>query len=117
MKTFHRLKKEVGLRILEKHNYKCSECGSDKGLCVHHIERTHVDSPEYNNEDNLTVLCRSCHMSYHRRAGHVVPRTYTGRRGTREKIICSIEDCNNFQHGKGLCKKHYAKKFREEQGW
>jgi len=115
MKTFHRLKKEVGLAVLKKYNYKCTMCGSDKNLCVHHIERINPDNEKYNEIDNLTVLCRQCHMSYHRKAGHIVqkskpkpPKNPWGRRGKdNPPVVCMIDGCNRLQHGRKLCKKHY----------
>ena len=30
---------------------------------------------------------------------------------------CKKDDCFNPYYGKELCKMHYAKKFRREQGW
>lgn len=48
-------------RILERDNYKCQNCTSSKRLVVHH-----KDEDKLNNvEDNLVVLCRTCHMKVH----------------------------------------------------
>jgi hypothetical protein len=115
MRSFHRLKKEVGLRILDKYEWKCTECGSNKKLCVHHVERRDIKAIDYNDEKNLTVLCRKCHMSYHRKAGHVQPEwnghvNIWGRRGKgNPPVKCRIKGCDNFQHAKRLCKKHYER--------
>ena len=119
MRTFHRLKKEIGNFVLSKHDYKCTECGSTEHLCVHHIIKMEPNNERYNDIDNLTVLCRSCHLSIHRKAKDVVPNIYTpagnkfGRRGNVPPIRCSIENCDNMQHGKALCKKHYEQKRRK----
>lgn len=41
---------------------KCSRCGSDKRVDVHHIDGDH-----YNNlPENLVALCQSCHVSGHK---------------------------------------------------
>ena len=43
---------------------KCESCGSRINLAIHHI-----DFDYYNNsEDNLAVLCLSCHLSLHKQA-------------------------------------------------
>lgn len=49
---------------LALHN-KCAECGATNGLCVHHIVAPQDGGT--NELSNLKTLCRSCHMSYHRR--------------------------------------------------
>lgn len=109
MKTFHRLKKEVGLSVLKKHKNKCSKCESEENLCVHHIERMKPTDKRYNEESNLTVLCRPCHMKFHRESGHIITRG--GRRGSVTPIICH---CGKPQHAKGLCRTHYRLKFKEK---
>ena len=122
--SFHRLNKNIGNAVLAKYEYQCTQCGSTENLCVHHIIRKKPADADYNEKDNLTVLCRSCHMKLHRREGHIIPPlnpppiNKNGRRGKNKEIVyCSIEGCLNVQHGKGLCKKHYARKFRKAQNW
>jgi len=118
--TFHRLPKEIGLNVLRKNKFMCSRCDSKERLCVHHILRVEISDEKYLDEDNLTVLCKSCHMAYHREAGHI--RTpgnpnggvYAGqpfgRRGKNTlPVICH---CGKPQHAKGLCGKHYMQKLR-----
>lgn len=92
--SFHRIKKEVGLATLDKFNYSCVACGSKKNLCVHHATK-----------ETLIVLCRPCHMSFHRRAGHIL--TKGGRRGNNPPIMCV--KCGKPQHAKQLCREHYRK--------
>lgn len=42
---------------------KCQKCGKvEDGLCVHHKDGDHYN----NNPENLSLVCRSCHMSIHR---------------------------------------------------
>lgn len=115
MKTFYRLKREIGVKVLEKAGWKCSECGGNKDLCVHHIERMEFDDKRYNDEKYLLVLCKKYHMSYHRKAGHVIPPTPGYQRGNKwgrrgkdnPPVKCKIEGCGRFQYGRSLCKKHY----------
>lgn len=114
MPTFHRLKKEIGLKVLEKFNNQCQNCKSKIGLVVHHIERRDINSEDYNEFSNLTVLCKKCHMSYHRKSGHILSiggnGNPFGRRGTSEVIYC--KKCDRPQHAKGLCNKHYMEYLR-----
>jgi 5-methylcytosine-specific restriction endonuclease McrA len=118
MKTFHRLKKETGNAILVKYNYECTNCGSKENLCVHHVIKMKPDDEMYNDLENLTVLCRSCHLSHHRKEGDIVPNNLPppgnpyGRRGKKPPIRCLENGCENWQHGKSLCKKHYEYKRR-----
>jgi len=43
----------------------CQNCGSSDYLCVHHTVRKSMGNGAYFNEDNLIVLCSSCHFSFH----------------------------------------------------
>ncbi len=53
--------KELRYRIKERDGHRCTECGANKPLCVHHI-----DSDKQNcNEKNLITLCRRCHRKAH----------------------------------------------------
>ena len=54
--------------VLERDNYKCVECGSNKNLNVHH--NIHRSDGGSNSEDNLVTLCGKCHMDKHK--GEVV---------------------------------------------
>lgn len=55
--------------------------------------------PNYKEGKEIIWLCRKHHLMIH---GKV--------RG-----VCSI--CGKPHHAKGLCAKHYAKKYRKKQGW
>ena len=57
--------------VLDDYSYRCQACGRrgpEKGglaaLHVHHIERN-PDGMDEHDEENLTVLCRSCHEWLH----------------------------------------------------
>ena len=128
MPYFHRLKKEIGLRVLDKYNWKCSVCGTSKSLCVHHAERMGRKDEKYNDIENLIVVGRSCHMSLHQKAGHITIYTggrtswgkYAGERcGRRGKsnppVKCKIEGCERWQHARGLRKKHYE--YHRRRNW
>ena len=116
MHKFHRLNKEIGELILKKYNYTCCKCGSINDVCVHHNIKMKPKDPNYNDETNLIVLCRSCHMSHHRKKGDIIPTNLFekgtinnpgGRRGNNPVVYCKVDGCNIKQHGKGLCHKHY----------
>ncbi len=59
-------------KVIEVYDYffkKCCFCGSTKDLCIHHkdfLGYTHTKEPN-NDISNLLLLCRSCHMKYHRK--------------------------------------------------
>ncbi len=119
--SFHRLNKQVGLAVLKKYDNKCTVCESVENLCIHHIIPMSPDDESYNDAGNLTVLCRSCHMSHHRRNGDINPPSHLpppgnryGRRGCKERIMCKIDGCDKYQHGRSLCKKHYE--YRRRKG-
>lgn len=44
---------------------KCQLCGSTKNLNVHHSNYSILGN-EFNNLDELTVLCQSCHYKFHK---------------------------------------------------
>jgi len=48
--------------VVEKH--ECENCQSTENLGIHHRNFDHYD----NREENLQVLCVSCHMSLHKQA-------------------------------------------------
>jgi len=51
--------------VLERDGHKCTKCGKVKGLIIHHIDGSGHDENPNNSMDNLTTLCRSCHMRHH----------------------------------------------------
>jgi hypothetical protein len=117
MSTFHRLNKNVGEFVLAKFMYKCTNCSSEIDLCIHHIIKKSPKDEDYNDVENLTVLCRSCHMSHHMKENDIVPFNgiRNGRRGkVSSNILCSYDNCNDKQHAKGLCRKHYRITFPEK---
>lgn len=64
----------------------CSLCGGKGKLDVHHKDGNYQN----NDMENLTYLCRSCHMKQHRR-----------------KQTCKI--CGKPMKGLGFCDKHYQR--------
>jgi len=118
--AFHRLKKEVGNIVLNKYNYTCVHCGSKEDLCVHHIIKMKPNDINYNDVDNLTVLCRRCHLRHHRKEGDISPNNLPppgnpyGRRGKIPPINCIVDGCSSLQHARCLCKKHYEYRRRKK---
>lgn len=117
--SFHRVKQEIGELVLAKFNYQCQKCGSSYDLCVHHKISMKPNDKRYNDPSNLIVLCRSCHMAHHRNKGDLhtpppPPGNPFGRRGKGPPVKCKIFGCNNFQHAKKLCHKHYMRRLRRK---
>lgn len=50
---------------LERDNYKCVKCSSDKQLCVHHISYWSNDPINRINVENGITLCHECHKKEH----------------------------------------------------
>ena len=46
-----------GLKVLERDNYLCAECGSKDNICIHHKNGLS------NNMEDLITLCRKCHST------------------------------------------------------
>ena len=51
--------------VLERDGFKCTECGKEKGLIIHHKDHSGSSENPNNEMDNLVTLCRSCHMRHH----------------------------------------------------
>ena len=79
---------------------------------VHHLNGDILD----NRIDNLCIVTRAEHMAIHRPSQH---------RLSIPPVQCSISDCSNAHHAKGLCKTHYRKanpakhysKKEQARGW
>lgn len=62
--------REKRMHILERDGYKCTICGSEKNLVVHH-KQYHIDKngrklrPWEYNDKYLITLCSSCHQRGH----------------------------------------------------
>lgn len=64
--------------------------------CEDKAERHH---PDYKQPDKIIWFCRKHHIMIH----------------GKSRGIC--KECDRPHHAKGLCKIHYASKFRKQQGW
>lgn len=58
----HRWYGTMRLIVFERDGYKCTKCGADKNLLIHHID----GDDNRNYENNLVTLCRSCHVYIHK---------------------------------------------------
>lgn len=68
---FHRLLssarwERVRRRELERAGWRCEACGRPGALEVHHKRPLHRGGAAF-DPSNLTVLCRTCHISTHKR--------------------------------------------------
>ena len=50
---------------LVRDDKKCVRCGSEKGICVHHIDGTGEDDKPNHDLENLATLCAKCHKQIH----------------------------------------------------
>ena len=55
----------VRLKVLRRDNWRCTECGNPGKLEVHHVNPLEHGGAKY-DPDNLTTICRSCHIDLHR---------------------------------------------------
>lgn len=53
-------------RCLARCYYQCLHCGRTRKLHVHHIDANRLN----NTDENLLVLCETCHMTYEADCGH-----------------------------------------------
>lgn len=53
------------MRAVLAANPFCRVCGTTTGLDCHHVVNRSLSQRGAENEDNLIVLCRSCHDSVH----------------------------------------------------
>jgi phage terminase large subunit GpA-like protein len=59
--------KDKRIIILQRDNFECRTCGSNKKLQVHHKSYTKSKMAwEYKNS-NLITLCESCHIKIHKK--------------------------------------------------
>ena len=51
------------LRLFEAAGWRCARCCRPGALELHHVDHDRTN----NTDDNLEVLCRSCHIRHHKR--------------------------------------------------
>lgn len=62
--------KEFKDKIRERDGYKCRRCGVPQYECLRALDVHHIDWDKHNlNEENLVVLCQSCHQKMHGKNG------------------------------------------------
>ena len=52
--------------VLRRDEYTCTMCGAKKDLVIHHIDCSGQTDEPNNDVDNLTTLCRRCHINLHK---------------------------------------------------
>jgi len=83
--------------IQERYNYKCRDCGLLVGLAGH-IHHENSDMETYESDDNLYLLCISCHRKRHALHEHFCLQC--GKRITR--YTCCSKDCYRKYHTANL---------------
>jgi 5-methylcytosine-specific restriction endonuclease McrA len=52
--------------VLERDNWTCQKCSSDKDLHCHHYEGIEINPVESADIDNCITLCKKCHNAVHK---------------------------------------------------
>ena len=55
------MNRKIRKLVKELYGFRCKNCGFDRFLHVHHIDR----NPENNDIENLVLLCIYCHIKEH----------------------------------------------------
>ena len=75
----------------------CFICGSKEELEPHHIRKVSKHHPDYCDSENIVILCRNCHLKYHKKYGDPSPKAFINfvlerRLGDTEKYKQSLGD-------------------------
>ena len=65
--NYHEMKRFGGNRqaCYERDGHKCTKCGSINNLVPHHIDFSGQSENPNHSLENLTTLCKKCHMEVH----------------------------------------------------
>ena len=64
-KTSHAMTFIINLKVKIRDKKRCQQCGTNKNLTAHHIQKV-ADHPELRFEpNNIITLCKSCHEILH----------------------------------------------------
>jgi hypothetical protein len=77
---------------------QCCVCSNSDDLTIHHVEN---ETKDKNTSSNLALMCRICHVNYH--------KTYQGNASNRQTFIRYLDRHRNFP----LVVKKRLVKFRE----
>jgi len=80
--------------VLDRDGNACVKCGSNRGLIVHHKDKSRFN----NNPSNLETLCRSCHAKVH------YLDTWVVKPETRECVVCGGK-YHPIQKNQKLCRR------------
>ena len=56
--------------VLDRDKYKCSCCGSNVDLVVHHLDGYNIDEEKRFDVTNGITLCKNCHKNFHSLYGY-----------------------------------------------
>ena len=87
----------IALKIYEKYERKCSICGEENDLTIHHKDKKgrnfeNKGLKPNNNLSNLILVCRKCHGSIHGKEGKGIKRKTKNRKVGDQKCIKENQD-------------------------
>lgn len=82
---------------LRKEDNSCFICGSKVEIEPHHIRKVKQSRESYSNEENIVLLCRDCHLKYHRKHKTADTKSFIDfvlemRLGTKDRYKQSLFD-------------------------
>lgn len=59
--AFDKIYSGLYLEVFNMYNFKCADCGGERHIGIHHIDKIH----EHMVKENLILLCWACHSRKH----------------------------------------------------
>jgi len=63
---------KLRLKIISRDQHKCTKCGTDKYLVVHHLYYVYGHKPWEYPHSALITLCNECHKDWHKKYDVVI---------------------------------------------
>lgn len=107
------------IAVLERDGHRCTACGTENSLAVHHKDGNGRRNPTPNNDiANLVTLCGACHIAAHNffmkeRRGYVAVEGWSPKYGLAACRMCNKS--TRRHKGNGLCLYCHNKAIRAGQ--
>jgi 5-methylcytosine-specific restriction endonuclease McrA len=108
--------------IFKRDSYKCTCCGADRNLVVHHtFYYKEVVNPWQYPSDSLLTLCRKCHDNYHLTHENIIKdKPFHKKKRNKKKKDREFEGIRYPKYLSLAGKVEYKKKWlekRKNNGW